>query len=144
MAVLLRTLLASLGLLCLVGCNQTGLLPLVVTEPAPAVEPGGDRYPDVLLVELRPRGEHSYDVVVTLSSPYDTPQRYADGWRVLAPNGDVLGTHTLMHDHASEQPFTRTQPGVVIPADVETITVEGRDQANGFGGLTLTVEVPES
>jgi hypothetical protein len=108
---------------------------------APA--PGGDRYPDILEVELRPLGDRMYDVVVTMSSPYDTPGRYADGWRVLDPNGDVLATHTLLHDHAGEQPFTRTQQGVPIPDGVDEITVQGRDQANGFGGLRISATVPE-
>ena len=45
--------------------------------------------------------------------------------------------------HANEQPFTRTQPGLVIPAGVTEIIVEGRDQANGYGGLAMTVAVPE-
>ncbi len=102
-----------------------------------------DRFPDVLAVELRPQGDRVYDVAVTLSSPYDTPQRYADGWRVLAPDGAVLGTHTLLHDHAAEQPFSRVQRGLLIPADVATVTVEGRDLLNGFGGGTQTVVVSE-
>ena len=63
---------------------------------------------------------------------------------MLDPEGNVLGTHTLLHDHAAEQPFTRTQRGLLIPAGVDEVTVEGRDQANGFGGLTVTVAVPES
>lgn len=102
----------------------------------------GQRYPDIVDVELDPLGDGVYDVRVTVSSPYDTPQRYADGWRVLTPDGDVLGTHTLAHDHANEQPFTRTQGGVEIPADVDEVTVEGRDQRFGFGGDTVTVDVP--
>jgi hypothetical protein len=79
---------------------------------------------------------------VTVSSPYDSPDRYADGWHVLAPDGTELGTHTLLHDHAGEQPFTRTQTGVEIPLDVVEVTVEGRDQQYGFGGGTVTVAVP--
>ncbi len=79
---------------------------------------------------------------VTLSSPYDTPERYADGWRVLAPDGATLGEHQLDHDHASEHPFTRTQTGLRIPVDVDEVIVERRDQANGYGGGTVTVEVP--
>ena len=105
-------------------------------------EAGGDRFPDVLAVELRPQGDRVYDVAVTLSSPYDTPQRYADGWRVLDPAGNTLGAHTLMHDHASEQPFTRTQSDLQIPSDVAEVVVEGRDTQNGYGGKTVTVQVP--
>ena len=82
-------------------------------------------------------------MAVTISSPYDSPGRYADGWRVLDPAGVVLGTHTLMHDHAAEQPFTRTQHGLVIPDGTTQVTIEGRDQSNGFGGATVTVDVPE-
>jgi hypothetical protein len=100
-------------------------------------------YPDVVAVELRSTGERAYDVVVTMSSPYDSAARYADGWRVLDPQGDVLGEHTLLHDHADEQPFTRTQRDLHIPVGVTEVTVEGRDQVSGFGGATITVAVPE-
>jgi hypothetical protein len=78
-----------------------------------------------------------------MSSPYDSAARYADGWRVLDPQGDVLGEHTLLHDHADEQPFTRTQRDLHIPVGVTEVTVEGRDQVSGFGGATITVAVPE-
>ena len=122
------------------GCSM--LAPIVSTTTEEATLVPADAFPDVLAVELRPQGERVYDVAVTLSSPYDTPQRYADGWRVLAPDGTVLGTHTLLHDHANEQPFTRTQRGLLIPEGINEVTVEGRDQANGFGGATVTVEVP--
>jgi len=102
------------------------------------------RYPDVVAVELRNVGDRVFDVVVTISSPYDTPERYADGWRVLDPEGNTLGTHTLLHDHATEQPFTRAQRGLEIPAHVPWVTIEGRDQANGFGGATITIDVPQT
>ena len=100
-------------------------------------------YPDVVAVELRPTGERTYDVVVTMSSPYDSATRYADGWRVLDPQGNVLGEHTLLHDHADEQPFTRTQRSLHVPPGVAEVTVEGRDQVSGFGGATVTVVLPE-
>ena len=102
------------------------------------------RFPDILEVQLIPDDDRMFDVRVTVSSPYDTPERYADGWRVLAPDGSVLGEHTLAHDHAAEQPFTRTQPGLAIPDGVTEVTVEGRDQKYGYGGGTVTVEVPKS
>lgn len=78
----------------------------------------------------------------TISSPYDSPDRYADAFRVLAPDGTVLGVRELLHDHANEQPFTRSLDDVRIPDDVDRVTVEGRDLANGWGGDTVTVTVP--
>ncbi len=101
-----------------------------------------DRFPEILAVQLTSAGDGAFDVSVTVSSPYDNPEQYADGWRVLAPDGTVLGEHELLHDHAGEQPFTRLQSGVAIPADVEEVTVEGHDLVNGYGGDTLTVPVP--
>jgi hypothetical protein len=146
MAILTRATAFILVLVAAAATVSCSALPWwqVASSASPAPEPtsGADRFPDILEVELRPLGERIYDVVVTVSSPYDTSQRYADGWRVLDPQGNVIGSHTLLHDHAGEQPFTRTQPGLHIPVDVDEITVEGRDQVNGFGGLTVTIEVP--
>lgn len=98
-------------------------------------------HPDVLAAELKSDdGQWSLDV--TLSSQYDSPDRYADGWRVLDEDGTALGEHTLGHDHADEQPVTRTQTDLEIPDDVDVVTIEGRDTENGFGGATLDITVP--
>ncbi len=99
-------------------------------------------YPNVLKAELTSEGEGTYSLEVTMSSEYDSPERYADGWRVLGPEGEELGVNTLGHDHASEQPFTRSQSGLEIPSDVSEVTVEGHDLENGYGGETVTVDVP--
>lgn len=99
------------------------------------------RHPDVVDAELERTGD-GWRVSATISSPYDTPDRYADAFRVLTPEGEELGVRELLHDHANEQPFTRSLDGVDIPDDVDRVVVEGRDLANGWGGDTVTVEVP--
>lgn len=106
-----------------------------------AREAGQQRYPDVVDATVE-RAGGTYSFTVTISSPYDTPERYADGWRILGPDGTVYGEHTLAHDHANEQPFTRTQTGVEIPAGVREVTVEARDQRYGYGGGTVSVSLP--
>jgi hypothetical protein len=82
-------------------------------------------------------------VAATLCSAYDTPERYADAWRGVTPDGEVLGVRELLHDHAGEQPFTRSlnQP-IPVPDGVERLVVEGRDLVNGWGGGTTEVAVP--
>lgn len=119
----------------LTGCGADG-------EPATETSPGEQRYPGVVEVTVEETGTDTYTFHVTISSPYDTPDRYADGWRIMDSDGTVYGEHTLMHDHANEQPFTRTQSNVEIPAEVTEVTVEGRDIDNGYGGDTVTVELP--
>lgn len=137
-------LLAVAVLLALAGaaCGGTSSDSAEPSGTPSAVEAVQQRYPDIVAVALDEQADGSFDVSVTVSSPYDTPQRYADGWRVLTTTGQVLGTHTLAHDHAGEQPFTRVQRDLVVPADVEVIVVEGRDQEYGFGGSTVEAAVP--
>ena len=94
------------------------------------------RFPDVIDATASFDGE-TWTVSATLSSPYDTPERYADSWRVVGPDGSVYGERFLTHDHANEQPFTRRQTGIVIPDDVDVVTIEGRDQQYGWGGGTF-------
>lgn len=61
---------------------------------------------------------------------------------MLAPDGTVLGTRTLLHPHLNEQPFTRSLTDVRIPDGVTEVTVRARDSIHGHGGKTLTVAVP--
>lgn len=100
------------------------------------------RYPDVIGVEVQPSGTNQFDFDVTISSPYDTPQRYADAFRVMSAGGQVYGERKLLHDHATEQPFTRDLYGVKIPPGVRSVVVQARDQKYGYGGKTMQVELP--
>jgi hypothetical protein len=112
---------------------------LSLAPPGPRAQ---QRFPDVLAVKVEPRGVDRFDFDVTISSPYDTPQRYADAFRVSGRDGRVHGERTLLHDHANEQPFTRDLHGVIIPAGVRTVVVQARDRIHGYGGKTVEVSLP--
>ena len=115
-------------------------------EPAEeqAPEPVDEqRFPDVVAAEAT-ASTTGWQFAVTISSPYDSPERYADGWRILGPDGTEYGFRLLTHDHASEQPFTRTLDEVEIPSGVTTVTIEGRDQEFGFGGAAFELTLPSS
>jgi hypothetical protein len=115
-----------------------------ISEPGeePTPEPIGEqRFPDVVFADATVSSS-GWSFAVTISSPYDSPDRYADGWRVLGPDGTEYGFRLLTHDHASEQPFTRALDGVEIPEDVTMVTIEGRDQEFGFGGATFDLTLP--
>lgn len=117
-------------------------------DPARTPAPSGDAgpttaadaaYPDVVDVAVTPGGDGTYTFDVTISSPYDTPERYADAFRVRTPDGRVLGVRELTHPHQDEQPFTRSLAGVEAPPDAETLVVEARDLVNGWGGATVAL-----
>ena len=99
-------------------------------------------FPDVLDARFDSIGETTWSVRVTISSPYDTPERYADAWRVMTLEGAVLGERVLTHDHASEQPFTRALNNVQIPAGTDVVVIEARDLINGWSGEGIEFSLP--
>lgn len=96
----------------------------------------------MVAVKARPAGAGRLDFDVTVSSPYDTPRRYADAFRVSGKDGTVYGERKLLHDHADEQPFTRDLYGVAVPARVRVVVVQARDSRFGYGGKTVDVVLP--
>lgn len=103
---------------------------------------GEQRFPDVVAVEVRPSGPDQFDFDVTVSSPYDTPKRYADGFRVYASGNRVLGERKLLHDHQNEQPFTRELRSIRVPAGIKRVFVQARDLKHGYGGKVAEVTLP--
>ena len=70
---------------------------------------------------------------VTLSHGDTGWDDYADGWRVEADDGTVLGTRELLHPHVDEQPFTRSLSGVVIPEGTAEVFIRARTNTDGWG-----------
>jgi len=99
-------------------------------------------YPDMVDAEVLKVEEGIFDFFATVSSPYDTPLRFADAWRVMGDDGVVYGVNELLHDHATEQPFTRPLAGVAIPDTVDAVTIQGRDSIYGWGGGTFVLDLP--
>ena len=67
---------------------------------------------------------------------------YADGWRVLAPDGTVLATRVLAHPHVNEQPFTRSLGGISIPAGLDAVAIEASTTAGGWEGALHPFPLP--
>ena len=134
-----------IGAALLAGCADAADRAGTATTATSTVGTVADeqRYPDVIGAEAELAGDGTWTISATISSPYDTPERYADAWRVLGPDGAEYGIRVLTHDHANEQPFTRSQRGIEIPGGVDVVTVEGRDLANGWGGGTFELRLPD-
>lgn len=113
-----------------------GLLSSLIAWPACAGEA------HVAAVRLGPEGDDRFTVYVTVQHADTGWQHYSDLWQVMAPDGTVLAERQLLHPHVDEQPFTRSLRGVTIPAGIERITVRAHDTQHGFGGETITAEVP--
>jgi len=96
-------------------------------------------------------GETTWTFHVTVEHPDTGWEDYADGWDVVTPDGQVLKpdikddfTRTLLHPHVEEQPFTRSQSGIVVPTGVTQVRVRAHDIVDGYGGQEIVVDLSES
>lgn len=121
-------------------------------RPTPsATPPKGKGNADVLEVRALQSGDGSWTFHVTVEHPDSGWEDYADGWDVLTPDGTVLKrdpnspfTRLLLHPHVDEQPFTRSQSGIVIPEGVTELRVRAHDLVDGFGGREVVVDLTVS
>ncbi len=106
-----------------------------VTLPAAPASAGEA---DVVAVDARPLDGDRWRFNVTVRHADEGWDHYADLWQVRGPDGTLLGERVLAHPHVNEQPFTRSAV-IVIPSDLETVTVRARDTVHGFGGAEMEV-----
>ncbi len=99
---------------------------------------------EIVYVSFRDSGGGSWSVDVTLRHADTGWDQYADAWRVVADDGKVLGTRTLVHPHVDEQPFTRGLGGVAIPAGMTTVYVEAHDSVHGWSPQRVQVNLDKA
>jgi hypothetical protein len=97
---------------------------------------------DVVEASVSRTGDNTYSFSVTVRHDDTGWEHYANRWQVLAPDGSVLGERVLLHPHESEQPFTRSLSGVVIPAEIEEVIIRAGDSVHDFGGKEIRVRLP--
>lgn len=96
---------------------------------------------DVVTATITAQGD-TFRVSATIQSNDTGWDYYADRFDVVAPDGTVLGTRILHHPHETEQPFTRSLNGLVIPPGITTVTVRASMKPDGAGGETVELAVP--
>ena len=79
---------------------------------------------------------------VTLSHPDTGWDHYADGWRVLDIEGNVLGQRVLAHPHVQEQPFTRSLGNVHVPQGSSQVQIQARCLRDGWAQKTYLLTLP--
>lgn len=79
---------------------------------------------------------------VTLKHADSGWDHYADGWEILTPDGASLGLRVLVHPHETEQPFTRSLGGIVIPEGLSEVIIRARDNVEGWTEQTYMFELP--
>lgn len=94
----------------------------------------------VRFVEAEETGEDTWRFTVTVEHRDEGWDHYADVWQVVDPQTlEVYGERVLLHPHDNEQPFTRSQSGIRIPAGVDTILVRARCTVHDWSGQAVLV-----
>ena len=114
-----------------IACTLLALLPNAALAGAADVEK----------VTLQKGSDGLYTFNVTVRHADEGWDHYANRWDVVAPDGTVLGTRTLLHPHVDEQPFTRSLRGVMVPAGVKSVVIRAHDSVHKLGGAQVTVEL---
>jgi len=120
-------------LLIAVGGCISSTPSIAPNPPTPTIVPTAPvstaAFPDVLSTQLTRSTDGAFDIAVTISSPYDTPQQYADGWRVLAQQN-----HPLLLGERSTQSANRV---LVLWIGVNDIIPQRRASARFFSNPRL-------
>jgi hypothetical protein len=96
---------------------------------------------DILFVRTRLQANGTWTFEVTVHHEDTGWEHYADRWEVLTADGEVLATRVLAHPHVDEQPFTRSQSGILIPEEVSQLQVRAHDLVHGYGGREVVVDL---
>lgn len=76
-------------------------------------------------------------VSVTLAHPDTGWDHYADGWRIEAEDGTVIGTRELLHPHVEEQPFTRSLTVDDLPDGL--LFIRGKCSVDGWSDRRIAL-----
>ena len=93
-------------------------------------------YAHVLGVDFAPSGD-TYSVSATVRHNDQGWDNYADAFEVKGDNVEN-GLRVLAHPHDNEQPFTRSQSGVVAEG---MVSVSAKDNVEGEGGSTVSLDL---
>jgi len=84
----------------------------------------------------------SWTFSVTVRHNDEGWNHYADLWEVVDPeSGKVLAERVLAHPHETEQPFTRSLAGVVLPEGQRFLEFSAKCTKHGFEGRRILVDL---
>lgn len=103
--------------------------------------PAGAGEADVLDVAVSRDEAGAYRFEVTVRHDDAGWEHFANRWEIVAPDGEVLATRALRHPHDTEQPFTRSLSGVMLPDDIDHVVVRAHDSRHQLGGQEVRVDL---
>ena len=113
----------------------------IILATALIIGPAAADPAQVEAIKAQPKGS-TWTFSVTLRHGDTGWDDYADGWRVETKDGTILGERPLAHPHVNEQPFTRSQSNITLPANTETVFIRARTNVDGWDQATTPFPLP--
>ena len=95
----------------------------------------------ILAADFHNSGGDNWSVKVTLKHSDAGWDHYADNWRIVDDEGNILGDRVLLHPHVDEQPFTRGLGGIKVPEGITSVYIEAHDKVHGWTASRLKVDL---
>jgi len=98
----------------------------------------------IVAADFQSSGGNTWSVSVTLKHGDTGWDHYADNWRIVDGEGNIIGDRVLHHPHVDEQPFTRSLGDVKVPEGIVTVYIEAHDKVHGWTRERLTVDLDKA
>ncbi len=99
---------------------------------------------DIVSAEFNKNLNNTWNVDITLRHEDTGWSHYADNWRVVDAEGNILGDRVLYHPHVNEQPFTRSLSNITLPKGTRTVYIEAHDKEHGWTKKRLRIDLNKS
>lgn len=98
----------------------------------------------ILAADWNSSNANHWSVNVTLKHGDTGWNHYADNWRVVDSEDNILGDRVLHHPHVDEQPFTRGLGVVEVPEGITTVYIEAHDKVHGWTSKRLKIDLSKA
>jgi len=95
----------------------------------------------ILSAEFNKNRNDTWNVDVTLNHADTGWEHYADNWRIVDLDGNILGDRVLYHPHVNEQPFTRSLSNISLSKDTRIVYIEAHDKVHGWTENRLKIDL---
>lgn len=97
---------------------------------------------DITHVEVKALSNGLYQFDVTVAHLDEGWEHYVDKWDVVAPDGAILASRSLVSPTENTPTITRSLVGVRVPDGIKGVTLRAHDTLHGDSGKSIYVDLP--